>query len=187
MLFGDLKPGFVIGKLTLTSSPYLKEMAKPNGKFVNLDGMVWVANTICRCGHEDIKAISHDGRDVVAVRCTNCSRIVRIHGISSELKCAISTSWYNMHERCYSGRKSWKCYEASGIKVCDEWMDVNVYAAWAIANGFAKGLSLDRIDPTKNYCPENCRFVTLEENGRRVIDYWKERAFAAETELNRWQ
>jgi len=35
---------------------------------------------------------------------------------------------------------------------------------WGLANGYQKGLQLDRIDNYKGYSPENCRFVTMKEN-----------------------
>src|SRR5690606_30613959 len=55
-------------------------------------------------------------------------------------------------------------YGGKGIKVCDEWKDsfFNFYQ-WAIQNGYAEHLTLDRIDPEGDYCPENCRWVTIEE------------------------
>lgn len=47
---------------------------------------------------------------------------------------------------------------------------------WALKNGYRynpnliKGeqLSIDRIDPSKDYCPENCRWIPHRENCRRV-------------------
>jgi hypothetical protein len=31
-------------------------------------------------------------------------------------------------------------------------------------SGYCEGLEIDRIDSSKNYCAENCRFVTCQQN-----------------------
>lgn len=55
-------------------------------------------------------------------------------------------------------------YEGLGITVCDSWRSFNEFEKWAIANGWRRGLQIDRINPDGNYCPENCRFVTPHQN-----------------------
>ena len=35
-----------------------------------------------------------------------------------------------------------------------------------MANGYSDSLSIDRIDNSKGYCPDNCRFVTMAEQAR---------------------
>ena len=35
--------------------------------------------------------------------------------------------------------------------------------AWAIHNGYEDGLTLDRRIGSENYCPENCRWITIQE------------------------
>ena len=69
---------------------------------------------------------------------------------------------------CYDPNyKDYKYYGAKGIKVCDEWRyNHKSFDTWAMENGYQPGLSIDRIDSTKDYCPENCRWITIEENAK---------------------
>ena len=64
-----------------------------------------------------------------------------------------------MCKRCYNENdKSYKFYGAKGIKVCDDWLDNGiVFEDWALHNGYQDNLTIDRIDTTKDYEPDNCR------------------------------
>lgn len=46
-----------------------------------------------------------------------------------------------------------------GISVCDEWMNYMGFRKWALANGYADNLTIDRKDSALDYCPSNCRWV----------------------------
>lgn len=76
----------------------------------------------------------------------------------------------DMIYRCYRPKGiDYKWYGAKGIRVCDRWLnDTN-----GIENFIAdmhprpsKAYRIDRIDFTKNYSPENCRWVTVLESNR---------------------
>jgi len=76
-----------------------------------------------------------------------------------------------MIQRChYPKSRSYKYYGAKGITVCDKWRNSFVaFRTWAIEHGFDYGKSrkeqsLDRIDNTIGYSPDNCRFVSHSEN-----------------------
>ena len=76
--------------------------------------------------------------------------------------------WLNMRQRCNNPKSTYyKYYGGRGIRVCDEWSlrgkGYKNFYAWAIENGYKKGLTLDRIDVNGNYEPNNCRWVTMKE------------------------
>jgi len=72
--------------------------------------------------------------------------------------------WQGMKKRCMNPNAiNYKDYGAKGITVCDKWMD---FAGFYEDMGLSNGLCLDRIDNTKGYSKENCRWVNHSQNNR---------------------
>ena len=67
-----------------------------------------------------------------------------------------------MRQRCYCrSNKNYQNYGARGIKICNEWLNSpKVFHDWVMANGWKKGLLIDRINNDGNYTPLNCRITT---------------------------
>lgn len=74
-----------------------------------------------------------------------------------------------MMDRCYKPYvERYKNYGGRGIIVCDEWHDFANFREWAIASGYDQNAkhyecTLDRIDVNGNYCPSNCRWISMNE------------------------
>lgn len=69
--------------------------------------------------------------------------------------------WIGIKTRCFnSNHDNYKYYGERGITMCDIWAhDFTAFMEWACANGYNDLLTIDRIDPDENYCPDNCRWV----------------------------
>ena len=55
-------------------------------------------------------------------------------------------------------------YGGRGVKVCEEWKSFEAFREWALANGYAKNLQIDRLNNDSGYSPDNCRWVTQHQN-----------------------
>jgi len=99
---------------------------------------------------------------------------VSYHGLRGT---PIYSSWDSMVQRCTNPKAAhYRNYGARGISICTEWRDFKTFHAWAIANGWAEGLEIDRRDNNGNYEPSNCRWVTHAENNlnkrtNRLVTY----------------
>lgn len=84
----------------------------------------------------------------------------------------IYSIWKGMRRRCNNPHApKYEFYGGKGIKVCDEWNrpygGFENFYKWAIENGYDDTLTIDRIDSSKNYCPENCQRIPFVENIRK--------------------
>lgn len=88
-----------------------------------------------------------------------------LHGDSTK---RIYRTWQAMKSRCSRKTdKSYKWYGAKGIFFYNKWRDYIPFKIWALKNGYAHNLVLDRIEPNGGYTPDNCQFITQIENLKR--------------------
>lgn len=79
--------------------------------------------------------------------------------------------WHNMKDRCYNPKNhKYQYYGGKGIVMCDEWKSsYSAFKNWANRSGYLDDLTIDRIDSSMGYCPENCRWVTLKTQANNRV------------------
>lgn len=120
---------------------------------------------VCDCG----KTVSVRGSDLRGGQ-KSCGCISReiarnSHKTHDKSKTRIYRVWHGIKCRCCNPNdKYYSRYGGAGISVCEAWRESfeNFYA-WSIANGYSDELSIDRIDNSKGYSPDNCRWATPQQ------------------------
>lgn len=88
-------------------------------------------------------------------------------------------AWAQMINRCHNPNNySYGRYGARGVRVCDRWRTDFLHFL-ADMGERPDGMTLDRIDPTGDYEPANCRWATITEQRRNVSEAGDKRVRAA--------
>lgn len=122
---------------------------------------MWLAK--CVCGSEvTVRGSSLRNRTTRSCGCLarDIARAAgsrtRTHGLSGTSTYSI---WDTMVQRCHNEKsKDYPRYGARGIEVCERWRKFDNFLA--DMGERPSGLTLDRIDGSKGYSPDNCRWAS---------------------------
>ncbi|KXJ61654.1 MAG: hypothetical protein AXW14_08565 [Alteromonas sp. Nap_26] len=158
--------GEVFGQLIVVSEAESRTSNNRKIRFVKVE---------CSCGKS--KEVSLNALRTGKTKSCGCHRkmvtgdMSRIHGKSTT---PLYYVWKTMRQRCHNpSNQNYDYYGGRGISVCSSWNDFKEFESWALANGYSKGLTIDRTDPNGNYEPSNCEWVTWKDqaNNRNFRGY----------------
>lgn len=88
------------------------------------------------------------------------------------------STWVAMHKRCLDpNHEAYKRYGGSGITICHRWLKYENFLA-DMGERPSKEITLDRINSSKGYSPDNCRWATWEQQTEsRFVKNTEELAF----------
>lgn len=79
--------------------------------------------------------------------------------------------WNGIKKRClFETDARFHQYGGRGIKMDESWRSFDVFAEWALSNGYDDTLTIERIDVDGNYCPGNCKWIPLKEQASNKRD-----------------
>ena len=139
---------------------------------------------ICDCGEEAVvKTYSLNSGITKSCGCLRrevAARKATKHGGANDpLYHVLNT----MHQRCENPNcPDYKWYGAEGVTVCEEWAlpNFSAFREWALSSGYEPGLTIDRINLFESYNPDNCRWITIQEQqcNRRNCKRWRTDTYA---------
>lgn len=87
--------------------------------------------------------------------------------------------WKGMKSRCSNpNRRDYQYYGGKGIQVYQDWANsFNAFLKWALLSGYRDGLTIERLDVSIGYFPNNCAWIpksqqNLNKSSTTMLTAW---------------
>ena len=150
--------GNIYGKLKVVSKG---ETLKRNKQWITR----W--NCECECGNKKlVRACNLKNGSTISCGCyKKGGNHSRTHGATNTTEYNI---WKSMKDRCLNPKcKSYNNYGGRGITVCDRWLE-SFENFLSDMGKKPKGLTIERVDNSKGYSPDNCIWATRKTQVRNT-------------------
>jgi hypothetical protein len=121
----------------------------------------------CDCGKQKIiRGSSLTFGNTKSCGCLSIEKLKKMSSTHKMAKTRLYKIWANIKTRCLNPKYPRFCdYGGRGITICNEWIEsFENFSKWALNNGYADSLAIDRINNNGNYEPSNCRWVSNKIN-----------------------
>ena len=127
---------------------------------------------LCDCGNTTVISIDHYKRSkIVSCGCHHKKRIseaAKTHGLSKTPEYKV---WQGMKGRCHNpNHADYPMWGGRGVEVSKEWFSFESFIT-DMGNRPTPEYTLERIDNSKGYCKDNCKWATRKEQ-RANVSKW---------------
>ncbi len=172
--------GLAFGRLTVESRA--PDRIQPNGS----TKVMWAC--VCSCGARLVASASNlRSGNTSSCGCLRKEELTArsiSHGMT---KTAEYNSWFAAKQRCTNPKHQYfYAYGGRGIQMCKEWSD-SFEAFFAHMGPKPSPMhSIDRIDVDGNYCPENCRWASPQQQSSNKTNSRMLSAFGTNMCASEW-
>ena len=151
--------GSTFVRLTTISETYSQMCSSRKRRFVS-----------CRCECGNILTVSVENlttNHTQSCGCLHKEQTSQANGTHRMTGTPIYRAWRNMINRCKNTKvKCYKYYGGKGVTVFSDWLDFPTFQKWAIEAGYKDHLTIERLDNSIGYCPENCTWIPQSMQSR---------------------
>lgn len=133
---------------------------------------------LCDCGNKiQVLASSLKNQNTRSCGCLQRDTVRNLRKSHGKTNSRLYRIWERMRQRCNNPNSTdYQHYGGRGIHICEEWSSYSAFEDWSLSSGYDDGLSIDRIDNSLGYSPDNCRWVSMNiqannKRNNRILTY----------------